>query len=142
MAAVYIEPVKDDLAAWERGDLALAIAAQAGLVAAKTIDRLNRGAQRSFCAAISVGTVLAAWVDVFFGISGGKVGAQPVFPNDPSTAFFACFIAGMITVVYTLVRLAWLLSYLGGGRMKEAQDWGVWALVSGGILCAVLSVLN
>jgi hypothetical protein len=113
--------------------------AKTRLLAAKTTDRLNQGAQRSLCVGVSLVAVIATWVVMFYGISGGNIGLQPILPHNPSTAFFVCLLAGGTTTAYTLVRTAWLV---GSVRMKEAQGWIVWVLIPLGTTFATLSALN
>ena len=137
--AWHLRQLEQHLATSGQGGAACGSTGKAGLLAAKTTDRLNQGAQRALCAGISVLTVMLAWVVVFYGISGGNIGLEPVLPRDPSTAFFACCLAGVPTCACALVHLAWLV---GGGRMKEAQVWLGRVLISLGIMCAVLSALT
>jgi hypothetical protein len=123
----YLRQLEQHLATSGQGGAAgSARTGKAGLLAAKTTDRLAQGAQRSLCTGISGAAVVYAWAVVFYGISGGDIGADPILPSDPSTAFFVCGLAGATTTACAFVRLTWLL---GGMRMKEAQFWVARALL-------------
>jgi hypothetical protein len=139
--ALYLRQLEQHLATFGQGGAAGGSTGtgKAGLLAAKTTDRLNRGAQRSFCAGISVAATIAAWVDVDYGISGGGIGLDPILPRDPSTSFFVCFIVGITATACACGRLAWLL---GAGRVKEAQGWVFRFLASLGTTLVVLSALS
>jgi hypothetical protein len=135
----YLRQLEQHLATSGQGGAAGGSTGKAGLLAAKTTDRLNQGAQRALCAGMSMAAVMFTWMVVFYGISGGNIGLDPILPHDASTAFFVCVLAGFTATWYALVRLAWLL---GGGRMKEAQVWVGRVCIAVGTTCAVLSALN
>jgi hypothetical protein len=106
---------------------------------ATTIDRLNRAAHFGLTSAFTTAIVLLLWFGANYYVSGGDNGLGPIFPDDPSTAFFACCLAGTSMTTYLVARLAWLLS---GAHTKEAQTWLVRAVAWFGFTLAVLAAFN
>jgi hypothetical protein len=106
---------------------------------AKETDRLNRTAHTTLCVIVYTTSVWCAWFDVHYYVRGGNIDAEPIVPNDPSTAFFVTGTAGVAAAAASFARVAWLFS---GGHMKAAQMWFGWAFAAfgaAGVVCATIA---
>jgi hypothetical protein len=106
---------------------------------AKTTDRLTRAAHQSLFGLTLSAMLFFSWFVLFYFSVGGNVGMDPVMPNDPSAAFFACTTTGLAVTACSAMRFAWLVFC---ARTKEAQDWAVKFCATIGTVFGILTLLS